>query len=171
MIVVSVFTASATLALVYVVMRKMVLGSLEAARHPLLSVELAIVGEVFTALVKPGLLSRGIAQVASVYGDRRIVLRPQVENFTIMGGDLIRAGAGTVFRVLNNGDVLVRGQKIGAQGPKGAPGAPGPAVRTVALCANSSGLGNPTCPCENRTVTRQGGLYCYVGYRLMLRGN
>ena len=79
------------------------------------------------------------------------------------GGDLIRAGDGTVFRVLNNGDVLVRGQKIGAagaqgaQGQKGDQGPSGPAVHTVSVCANMTGLGNPTCPCTNRTVTRQAG--------------
>jgi hypothetical protein len=82
------------------------------------------------------------------------------------GGDLIRAGKKSVFRVLNNGDVLVRGQKIGSkgdpgmpgvQGPKGDPGPQGPAVSTVAVCADMTGLGNPTCPCTNRTVTRQAG--------------
>ncbi len=78
------------------------------------------------------------------------------------GGDHLRAGA---FRVINNGDVLVRGQKIGATGPqgpqglqglKGDPGIPGPAVRTVALC-QSPELGNGTWPCSNRTVTRVNG--------------
>lgn len=85
------------------------------------------------------------------------------------GGDLLRAGQNGAFRVLNNGDVLVRGQIIGAtgapgatgaqgaQGPKGDPGPPGPAVRTVAVCADMTGLGNPTCPCTNRTVARHAG--------------
>jgi hypothetical protein len=35
------------------------------------------------------------------------------------GGDLLRAGQAGAFRVLNNGDILVRGQKIGATGPQG----------------------------------------------------
>lgn len=85
------------------------------------------------------------------------------------GGDLLRAGQNGAFRVLNNGDVLVRGQIIGAtgaqgatgapgaQGPKGDPGSPGPAVRTVAVCADATPLGNPTCSCSNRTVTRTAG--------------
>lgn len=80
------------------------------------------------------------------------------------GGDLLRAGQAGAFPVFNNGDVLVGGQKIGAartqgpQGLKGDPGPPGgPAVRTVAVYADMIGLGNPTCPCTNRTVARQAG--------------
>lgn len=77
------------------------------------------------------------------------------------GGDHLRAGA---FRVLANGDVQVRGQLLGTAGPQGPPGPqgiqgpPGPAVRTVAVCAEFSGVGNPTCPCQGATVTRQSGI-------------
>jgi hypothetical protein len=79
-----VFTVSVRPALVFAAMQKMALEFLEVARHRLLSVVLAIVGGVFTALVQAGLLSREIAQVALVYGDQRIALGLQVENFTIM---------------------------------------------------------------------------------------
>ncbi len=83
------------------------------------------------------------------------------------GGDLIRAGEGEAFRVLNNGDVLVRGQKIGQngspgpqgqRGPAGPQGAIGPAVHSVAMCAEANSLGlSPTCTCNNRTLAKQSG--------------
>lgn len=81
------------------------------------------------------------------------------------GGDLIRAGKDTVFRVSNNGDVFVRGQRIGATGPQGIPGPqgpqglrgpPGPVSRagcmcsweatnyTTNLCTNPGGSGRAT---------------------------
>lgn len=62
------------------------------------------------------------------------------------GGDLIRAGKNTEFRVQNNGDVLVRdkllGQKgdkgdtggKGADGERGIPGPPGPVSRAGCMC-------------------------------------
>jgi hypothetical protein len=61
---------------------------------------------------------------------------------------------------LNNGDVLVRGQKIGAigpAGPQGPRGLAGPAVKTVSTCAESPGLGTPTCACQATTITRSSG--------------
>jgi hypothetical protein len=78
------------------------------------------------------------------------------------GGDLIRAGEAMAFRVMNNGDVLVRGQRIGAAGPQGAkgdqgpPGPHGPAVHTSAVC-QSPQIGNALCPCTGATVSRVGG--------------
>lgn len=69
------------------------------------------------------------------------------------GGDLVRAGKNTEFRVTNNGDVLVRGQKIGAagsqgvQGPKGDPGPAGLPTKTIAACGSS-------CSCQSgRTIS------------------
>jgi hypothetical protein len=83
------------------------------------------------------------------------------------------------FRVGNNGDVFVRGRLVGQQGEKGDQGIPGipgipgtpgqngtngsagpagpPGVNTVAACQDMTGVGNPTCPCTNRTVTRLAG--------------
>jgi hypothetical protein len=75
------------------------------------------------------------------------------------GGDLLRAGQSSAFRVLNNGDVIVRGQRIGAtgiQGPQGLQGPPGPAVHTVSVC-QSPALGSGTCPCSGATVSRVSG--------------
>ena len=75
------------------------------------------------------------------------------------GGDLIRAGAGVVFRVANNGDVFVRGQLIGATGPEGPSGPPGPPglpgapVHTVAVCGG--GGGQSKCNCAGREIARQ----------------
>ena len=75
------------------------------------------------------------------------------------GGDLIRAGSDGVFRVSNNGDVLVRGQLIGATGPEGppgpagAPGPPGAPVHTVAVCGGGNGQGK--CNCAGREIARQ----------------
>jgi collagen triple helix repeat protein len=93
------------------------------------------------------------------------------------GGDLLRAGAGGLFRVSNTGDVLVRGQLLGAagapgppgppgsqgspgpqgppgsQGPQGPPGPPGPPVRTVAVCGG--GTGSTRCSCTGREIARQ----------------
>jgi hypothetical protein len=78
------------------------------------------------------------------------------------GGDLIRAGAGVVFRVANNGDIFVRGQLIGATGPEGPPGPPGPPgapglpgapVHTVAVCGGGSGQNR--CNCAGREIARQ----------------
>ena len=69
------------------------------------------------------------------------------------GGDLIRAGQAGVFRVLNNGDVLIRGQKIGVtgpQGPQGPAGPPGPATHTSAVCV---GPGGSQCSCSNKTIS------------------
>ena len=66
------------------------------------------------------------------------------------GGDLLRAGAGGLFRVSNTGDVLVRGQLLGAAG---APGPPGPPVRTVAVCGG--GTGSTRCSCTGREIARQ----------------
>jgi hypothetical protein len=101
------------------------------------------------------------AQGIGVWGSTNSASAAGGEFHNNQGGDLIRAGKDTVFRVSNNGDVFVRGQRIGAtgpQGPLGPQGPPGPpGVRTVAVCAEATGLGNPTCPCQNRTVTRQAG--------------
>jgi hypothetical protein len=78
------------------------------------------------------------------------------------GGDLIRGGTNGAFRVANNGDVFVRGQIIGREGPRGPqgvpgpPGPPGPAVQTSAVC-QSPEFGNAGCPCNGNTVTRVGG--------------
>jgi hypothetical protein len=80
-------------------------------------------------------------------------------------GDLISAGTGqgTMFRVLNNGDILVRGQKIGLAGPQGPkgdqgpPGSPGPAVHTIAVCQSPT-LGSGVCPCSGRTITKVSGV-------------
>ena len=81
------------------------------------------------------------------------------------GGDLIRAGAGGLFRVSNTGDVFVRGQLIGAAGPEGPPGSPGlpgppgpqgppgAPVHTVAVCGGGSGQGR--CNCTGREIARQ----------------
>lgn len=108
-------------------------------------------------------VSGGSDQWIGVFGTTKSPQAAGGEFQNTGGGDLLRAGLNGAFRVLNNGDVLVRGQKIGAagaqgaQGPKGEPGLPGPAVRSVAVCADATGVGNPTCPCTNRTVTRQAG--------------
>ena len=48
------------------------------------------------------------------------------------GGDLIHAGQAGAFRVLDDGDVLVRGQKIGATGSQGPQGPAGTAGTTFA---------------------------------------
>jgi hypothetical protein len=69
------------------------------------------------------------------------------------GGDLIRAGAGGVFRVSNTGDIFVRGQLVGATGPEGPPGPPGAPVRTVAVCGGGDGQGR--CNCTGREIARQ----------------
>ncbi len=75
------------------------------------------------------------------------------------GGDLIRAGLDGVFRVSNNGDVFVRGQRLGTAGPEGPSGPPGPpgppgaAVHTIAVCGGGSGQGK--CNCTGREIARQ----------------
>lgn len=85
------------------------------------------------------------------------------------GGDLIRAGANSAFKVLNNGDVLVRGEKIGAvgpvgpqglqgvQGPKGEKGDRGPPGKSSAVCRESPGPGTPSCACMAFVAPSQGG--------------
>lgn len=100
--------------------------------------------------------------------------------FTNFGsGDHIQAGDPTdpVFQVSNNGDVLVRGELIGKEGPpgkdgtvgkngvpgvpgppgiQGPPGPPGPAVRTIAVCSAKPSTGLANCSCIGRVISTMG---------------
>lgn len=69
------------------------------------------------------------------------------------GGDLVRGvngpGSVPVFWVANNGDIFVRGQRVGAvgpAGPQGIQGLPGPATKSIAACGSS-------CGCRTRAIT------------------
>jgi hypothetical protein len=60
------------------------------------------------------------------------------------------------------GDVLVRGQKIGATGPQGPQGPPGPAgprgpANSVAICAEGPVGGTASCSCHGRLISNQAG--------------
>jgi hypothetical protein len=115
-------------------------------------------GVVGISDTRPGVEGRSQSHVG-VWGITEALSGAGGEFHNTGGGDLIRAGAGGLFRVLNTGDVFVRGQPVSATGPEGSPGPPGPQgppgapVHTVAVCGGGSGQGK--CNCTGREIARQ----------------